>query len=235
MQHLTVMQGSTVTEITFEGHEPPFVSKVAGGSSVPKLALLVTSLFPMQASTETSVGDILRVSMVEAQIDANIEHTVVDPPNKATSTSTAASEAESSPCTQGPRVAAVGMTAPSIPQQQTHAESSSSPPAVGPTLTERKLDARGIPTTNQFIHIQNISQKKAEESSSEIVVQTIPHYSIPCHSSSNVVVEPSGLLELNNFTSQRLDDEETAMEQDVDSSTEDGTEPSPSQSSAEQS
>ncbi|KAM7065669.1 BRCA2-interacting transcriptional repressor EMSY isoform 8-T9 [Acridotheres tristis] len=235
VQHLTVMQGSTVTEITFEGHEPPFVSKVAGGSSVPKLALLVTSLFPMQASTETSVGDILRVSMVEAQIDANIEHTVVDPPNKATSTSTAASEAESSPCTQGPRVAAVGMTAPSIPQQQTHAESSSSPPAVGPTLTERKLDARGIPTTNQFIHIQNISQQKAEESSSEIVVQTIPHYSIPCHSSSNVVVEPSGLLELNNFTSQRLDDEETAMEQDVDSSTEDGTEPSPSQSSAEQS
>uniref|UniRef100_A0A8C3TTJ5 BRCA2-interacting transcriptional repressor EMSY n=1 Tax=Catharus ustulatus TaxID=91951 RepID=A0A8C3TTJ5_CATUS len=235
VQHLTVMQGSTVTEITFEGLEPPFVSKVAGGSSVPKLALLVTSLFPMQASTETSVADILRVSMVEAQIDANIEHTLVDPPNKATSTSKAASEAESSPCTQGPRVAAVGMTAPSIPQQQTHAETSSSPPAVGPTLTERKLDARGVPTTNQFIHIQNISQKKAEESSSEIVVQTIPHYSIPCHSSSNVVVEPSGLLELNNFTSQRLDDEETAMEQDVDSSTEDGTEPSPSQSSAEQS
>ncbi|XP_066064950.1 BRCA2-interacting transcriptional repressor EMSY isoform X9 [Chamaea fasciata] len=121
-------------------------------------------------------------------------------------------------------------------QQQTHTESSSSPPAVGPTLPERKVDARGIPTTNQFIHIRNISQKKAEESSSEIVVQTIPHYSIPsCHSSSNVVVEPSGLLELNNFTSQRLDDEETAMEQDVDSSTEDGTEPSPSQSSAEQS
>ncbi|XP_062371334.1 BRCA2-interacting transcriptional repressor EMSY [Cinclus cinclus] len=235
VQHLTVMQGSTVTEITFEGHEPPFVSKVAGGSSVPKLALLVTSLFPMQASTETSVADILRVSMVEAQIDANIEHTIVDPPNKATSTSKAASEAESSPCTQGPRVAAVGMTAPSIPQQQTHTESSSSPPAAGPTLSERKLDARGVPTTNQFIHIQNISQKKAEESSSEIVVQTIPHYSIPCHSSSNVVVEPSGLLELNNFTSQRLDDEETAMEQDVDSSTEDGTEPSPSQSSAEQS
>ncbi|XP_037990529.1 BRCA2-interacting transcriptional repressor EMSY isoform X9 [Motacilla alba alba] len=188
-----------------------------------------------QASTETSVADILRVSMVEAQIDANIEHTIVDPPNKATSTSKPASEAESSPCTQGPRVAAVGMTAPSIPQQQTHTESGSSPPAVGPTLTERKLDARGIPTTNQFIHIQNISQKKAEESSSEFVVQTIPHYPIPCHSSSNVVVEPSGLLELNNFTSQRLDDEETAMEQDVDSSTEDGTEPSPSQSSVEHS
>uniref|UniRef100_A0A8C2MT73 BRCA2-interacting transcriptional repressor EMSY n=1 Tax=Cricetulus griseus TaxID=10029 RepID=A0A8C2MT73_CRIGR len=65
--------------------------------------------------------------------------------------------------------------------------------------------------------------------------QAIPQYAIPCHSSSNVVVEPSGLLELNNFTSQQLDDDDTAMEQDVDSSTEDGTEPSPSQSSAERS
>ncbi|XP_004632564.1 BRCA2-interacting transcriptional repressor EMSY isoform X11 [Octodon degus] len=65
--------------------------------------------------------------------------------------------------------------------------------------------------------------------------QAIPQYAIPCHSSSNVVVEPSGLLELNNFTSQQLDDEETAMEQDIDSSTEEGTEPSPSQSSAERS
>ncbi|XP_066196742.1 BRCA2-interacting transcriptional repressor EMSY isoform X9 [Sylvia atricapilla] len=189
-----------------------------------------------QASTETSVADILRVSVVEAQIDANIEHPIVDPPNKATSTNKPANEAESSPCTQGPRVAAVGVMAPSIPRQQTHTESSSSPPALGPALPERKGDARGVPTTNQLVHVQNIAQKKAEESSSEIVVQTLPHYSIPsCHSSSNVVVEPSGLLELNNFTSQRLDDEETAMEQDVDSSTEDGTEPSPSQSSAEQS
>uniref|UniRef100_A0A8D2HJP7 BRCA2-interacting transcriptional repressor EMSY n=1 Tax=Urocitellus parryii TaxID=9999 RepID=A0A8D2HJP7_UROPR len=65
--------------------------------------------------------------------------------------------------------------------------------------------------------------------------QAIPQYAIPCHASSNVVVEPSGLLELNNFTSQQLDDDETAMEQDIDSSTEDGTEPSPSQSSAERS
>ncbi|XP_019386009.1 PREDICTED: BRCA2-interacting transcriptional repressor EMSY isoform X2 [Crocodylus porosus] len=188
-----------------------------------------------QASVKTAVADILKMSMMEAQIDTNIEHMVVDPPNKALSTSKLASEAEPSPCTQVPRVIAVGMTATSIPQQQKYKESCSSPPAVGPTLTERKPDAQGVPTTNQFIHIQNISQKKAEEISSEIIIQTIPQYSIPCHSSSNVVVEPSGLLELNNFTSQRLDDEETAMEQDADSSTEDGTGPSPSQSSAEQS
>uniref|UniRef100_A0A8V0XBY9 Uncharacterized protein n=2 Tax=Gallus gallus TaxID=9031 RepID=A0A8V0XBY9_CHICK len=185
---------------------------------------------------ERAVAGILRMSMVvEAQIDTNVETVVVDPQIKAMSTTKPASEAESSPCTQVPRVAAVGMTATSIPQQQTCKESSSSPPAVGPTITERKLDAQGMPTTNQFVHIQNVSQKKAEESSSEIAIQTIPRYSIPCHSSSNVVVEPSGLLELNNFTSQRLDDEETAVEQDVDSSAEDGTEPSPSQSSAERS
>ncbi|XP_041278278.1 BRCA2-interacting transcriptional repressor EMSY isoform X15 [Onychostruthus taczanowskii] len=226
-QQLPKLQQAPTTQKIYVQPQPPQSQMQLPASSEKQPA--------SQAPTETSVADILRVSMVEAQIDANIEHTIVDPPNKATSTSKAASEAESSPCTQGPRVAAVGMTAPSIPQQQTHTESSSSPPAVGPTLTERKLDAQGIPTTNQFIHIQNISQKKAEESSSEIVVQTIPHYPIPCHSSSNVVVEPSGLLELNNFTSQRLDDEETAMEQDVDSSTEDGTEPSPSQSSVEQS
>lgn len=171
MQHPIITQGSTVPKITFEGHQPPSVSKVAGGSSVPKLALPVTNLFPMQASEKTAVTDIVRVSMVEAQIDTDIEQTVVDPPNKAMSTSKLASEGESSPCTQGPRVTAVGMTATSIPEQQTRTESSSSPPAVGPTVTERKLDAQGMPPTNEFIHIQNISQKKAEESSSEIVIQ----------------------------------------------------------------
>ncbi|XP_040503493.1 BRCA2-interacting transcriptional repressor EMSY isoform X10 [Gallus gallus] len=233
-QHPIITQGSTVTKITFERHQPP-VSKVAGGSYVPKLALPVM-ISHAGIHEERAVAGILRMSMVvEAQIDTNVETVVVDPQIKAMSTTKPASEAESSPCTQVPRVAAVGMTATSIPQQQTCKESSSSPPAVGPTITERKLDAQGMPTTNQFVHIQNVSQKKAEESSSEIAIQTIPRYSIPCHSSSNVVVEPSGLLELNNFTSQRLDDEETAVEQDVDSSAEDGTEPSPSQSSAERS
>ncbi|XP_039397620.1 BRCA2-interacting transcriptional repressor EMSY isoform X5 [Mauremys reevesii] len=235
VQQPIITQGSTVTKITFEGRQPPTVSKVAGGNSVPKLASPVTSLFPMQASVKTAVADILKMSMMEAQIDTNIEHMVVDPPNKAMSTSKLASEAESSPCIQVPRVTAVGMTATSISQQLKCKESCSSPPAADPVLIEKKVDAQGVPSTNQFIHIQNISQKKAEGISSEIIIQTIPQYSIPCHSSSNVVVEPSGLLELNNFTSQRLDDEETAMEQDVDSSTEEGTEPSPSQSSAEQS
>ncbi|XP_027519377.1 BRCA2-interacting transcriptional repressor EMSY isoform X8 [Corapipo altera] len=138
------------------------------------------------------------------------------------------------PASQVPRVAALGTTATtSTPQQQPRTEPSPAPPAAAAAAAP--AEAQGVPPTNQFVHIQNLSQKKAEESSSEVVVQTIPHYSIPCHSSSNVVVEPSGLLELNNFTSQRLDDEETAMEQDGDSGPEDGPEPSPSRSSAEQS
>nr|KAF6342805.1 EMSY transcriptional repressor, BRCA2 interacting [Pipistrellus kuhlii] len=184
-----------------------------------------------QASEKTAVSDILKMSLMEAQIDTNVEHMVVDSPKKALATSMLAGEAGSSSSTH----VVVAGVANCTPQQQKCRESCSSPSAAGPPLTTRKIDAAGMPTTGQFMQIQNVGQKKAEESPAEIIIQAIPQYAIPCHSSSNVVVEPSGLLELNNFTSQQLDDEETAMEQDIDSSTEDGTEPSPSQSSAERS
>eukprot|EP00069_Balaena_mysticetus_P011290 bmy_01303T0 len=226
-----ITQGSSVTKITFEGRQPPTVTKITGGSSVPKLTSPVTSISPIQASEKTAVSDILKMSLMEAQIDTNVEHIVVDPPKKALATSMLTGEAGSLPSTH---VVVAGM-ANSTPQQQKCRESCSSPSAVGPPLTTRKIDAPGVPTTGQFMRIQNVGQKKAEESPAEIIIQAIPQYAIPCHSSSNVVVEPSGLLELNNFTSQQLDDDETAMEQDIDSSTEDGTEPSPSQSSAERS
>ncbi|XP_020748432.1 BRCA2-interacting transcriptional repressor EMSY isoform X12 [Odocoileus virginianus] len=226
-----ITQGSSVTKITFEGRQPPTVTKITGGSSVPKLTSPVTSISPIQASEKTAVSDILKMSLMEAQIDTNVEHLVVDPPKKALATSVLTGEAGSLPSTH---VMVAGM-ANSTPQQQKCRESCSSPSAVGPSLTTRKIDAPGVPATGQFMRIQNVGQKKAEESPAEIIIQAIPQYAIPCHSSSNVVVEPSGLLELNNFTSQQLDDDETAMEQDIDSSTEDGTEPSPSQSSAERS
>ncbi|XP_006882932.1 PREDICTED: protein EMSY isoform X5 [Elephantulus edwardii] len=226
-----ITQGSSVTKITFEGRQPPTVTKITGGSSVPKLTSPVTSISPMQASEKTAVSDILKMSLMEAQIDTNVEHVVVDPPKKALATSMLTGEAGSLPSAH---VVVTGM-ANSTSQQQKCRESCSSPSAVGPPLTTRKIDAPGMPTSGQFMRIQNIAQKKAEESPAEIIIQAIPQYAIPCHSSSNVVVEPSGLLELNNFTSQQLDDDETVMEQDIDSGTEDGTEPSPSQSSAERS
>lgn len=168
------------------------------------------------------MSDILQMSLMEAQIDTNVEHMVVDPPKKALATSVLTGEAGALPSAH---VVVAGMTK--------CRESCSSPSAVGPPLTTRKMEAAGVPTTGQFMRIQNVGQKKAEESPTEIIIQAIPQYAIPCHSSSNVVVEPSGLLELNNFTSQQLDDDETAMEQDADSSTEDGAEPSPSQSAVE--
>ncbi|XP_076403975.1 BRCA2-interacting transcriptional repressor EMSY isoform X4 [Peromyscus maniculatus bairdii] len=219
-----ITQGSSVTKITFEGRQPPTVTKITGGSSVPKLTSPVTSISPIQASEKTAVSDILQMSLMEAQIDTNVEHMVVDPPKKALATSVLTGEAGALPSTH---VVVAGMAK--------CRESCSSPSAVGPPLTTRKIEATGVPAAGQFMRIQNVGQKKAEESPAEIIIQAIPQYAIPCHSSSNVVVEPSGLLELNNFTSQQLDDDETAMEQDVDSSTEDGTEPSPSQSSAERS
>uniref|UniRef100_A0A2I2Z1U2 BRCA2-interacting transcriptional repressor EMSY n=1 Tax=Gorilla gorilla gorilla TaxID=9595 RepID=A0A2I2Z1U2_GORGO len=218
-----ITQGSSVTKITFEGRQPPTVTKITGGSSVPKLTSPVTSISPIQASEKTAVSDILKMSLMEAQIDTNVEHMIVDPPKKALATSMLTGEAGSLPSTH---MVVAGMKC---------RESCSSPSTVGSSLTTRKIDPPAVPATGQFMRIQNVGQKKAEESPAEIIIQAIPQYAIPCHSSSNVVVEPSGLLELNNFTSQQLDDEETAMEQDIDSSTEDGTEPSPSQSSAERS
>ncbi|KAM4846188.1 BRCA2-interacting transcriptional repressor EMSY isoform 7-T7 [Thomomys bottae] len=223
-----ITQGSSVTKITFEGRQPPTVTKITGGSSVPKLTSPVTSISPIQASEKTAVSDILKMSLMEAQIDTNVEHMVVDPPKKALAASMLTGEAGSLPATH-----MVAGMANSTPQQQKCRESCSSPSAVGPPLTTRKIDAPGVPTTGQFMRIQNVGQKKAEESPAEIIIQAIPQYAIPCHSSSNVVVEPSGLLELNNFTSQQLDEDETAMDQDVDSGTEDGADPSPSQSSVD--
>ena len=52
--------------------------------------------------------------------------------------------------------------------------------------------------------------------------QVIPQFSIlPDSSQSNVVVEPSGFLEITNYTSQQLDRDSPMMEPEVDSSSND--------------
>lgn len=253
VQQPVISQGSSVTKITFEGHQPPTVSKAAVVECMPKLAPSVTTIFPAPSPDKPSVSDILKMSMMEAEIDTNVDTMTVE--GKGVPAKKLPSEVELPlpptplplpptplplPPTPLPRVAMAGIqTTPVLPQLKckTFASpsvvsvSSSSPLPPPPPLT-RKIEVQPVPTASQFIHIQNIAQKKAEEMPTEIIIQTIPQYSIPCHSSSNVVVEPSGLLELNNFTSQRIADEETAMEQDVDSSTEEGLESSPSQTSA---
>ncbi|XP_069496141.1 BRCA2-interacting transcriptional repressor EMSY isoform X2 [Ambystoma mexicanum] len=253
VQQPVISQGSSVTKITFEGHQPPTVSKAAVVDCMPKLAPSVTTIFPSNSSDKQSVSDILKMSMMEAEIDTNVDSmtgqgkgvpvtklpTEVDMPLPPTPLPLPPTPLPLPP-TPLPRVAIAGMqNTPVLPQlkcktsfaSSTAVSVSSSSPLPPPPPLTRKIDLQQVPTASQFIHIQNISQKNTEEIPTEIIIQTIPQYSIPCHSSSNVVVEPSGLLELNNFTSQRIADEETAMEQDVDSSAEEGTEPSPSQTS----
>uniref|UniRef100_A0A8D0BRC5 BRCA2-interacting transcriptional repressor EMSY n=1 Tax=Salvator merianae TaxID=96440 RepID=A0A8D0BRC5_SALMN len=231
-----ITQGSSVTKITFEGHQPPTVSKVASINSVPKLAPPLPNLFPAQVSTKTAVADILKMSMMEAQIDPGADRMLADPLNsKASPAGSVPGEAEPSPASVL-RVATVGAAtavAASVLQPPKRLDSATSPPGVGPPAPKRKQTVPVAPAASQFIRIQNIAPKKAEEIPAEILIQTIPQYSVACHSTSNVVVEPSGLLELNNFTSQRLDEEETVMEQDVDSSNEEGPEPSPVEGSGQ--
>lgn len=71
--------------------------------------------------------------------------------------------------------------------------------------------------------LESFSRAKSKELD---IIQVIPQYSImPDSSQSNVVVEPSGFLEISDYTSQRLDQE--AMQQEVDSSNDEGAAASP--------
>ncbi|KAG8549199.1 hypothetical protein GDO81_022274 [Engystomops pustulosus] len=80
-----VSQGSAVTKITFEGHQPPTVSKASLSECLPKLTPAVASILPsVSMADKASVADILKMSMMEAEIDPNVEPMIVDPPCKVT-------------------------------------------------------------------------------------------------------------------------------------------------------
>ncbi|KAM4046361.1 BRCA2-interacting transcriptional repressor EMSY isoform 4-T4 [Anomaloglossus baeobatrachus] len=218
-------QGSAVTKITFEGHQPPTVSKASLSECLPKLTPAVASILPSVSMAEKAVADILKMSMMEADIDPNIEPMIVDPPVKITPlikpmpvlTEAAIPPQVQRSSTQSAVTTAVPPLPKCFPAPIITATSSTTLPVPlppPPPLT-RKVD---IPVTSQIIQIHNVTPptKRMEEMPSEIIIQTIPQYPIPCHSSSNVVVEPSGLLEMNNFTSQRLGDEDTVIIHDSD-------------------
>ncbi|XP_040195948.1 BRCA2-interacting transcriptional repressor EMSY isoform X12 [Rana temporaria] len=226
-----VSQGSAVTKITFEGHQPPTVSKATVSECLPKLTPAMASLLPaLPLSEKASVADILKMSMMEAEIETNVEPMIVDTPSKAapiikpmpvlteavippqvqrlSAPSTVTSTVPPLPkCFPAPIITATTSTALPVPL----------PPP--PPLT-RKVD---VPVASQIIQIQNVPPKRTEEIPSEIIIQTIPQYPIACHSSSNVVVEPSGLLELNNFTSQQLGDDDAVIINDSDITSDDRT------------
>ncbi|XP_051767399.1 BRCA2-interacting transcriptional repressor EMSY isoform X1 [Ctenopharyngodon idella] len=173
VQQPIITQGATVTKITFGSHHqcPPVSS--SGEASV-KLQPESSSSAP--AAEKPSVSDILKISMMEAEIDPGAEPMVVD---------------SSSDC--GPLTKA--------------------PPASSLISSSKQTLAHGA-----------FSRVKSKELD---IIQVIPQYSImPDSSQSNVVVEPSGFLEISDYTSQRLD-EEAAMEQEVDSSNDEGAAASP--------
>ncbi|KAM9456365.1 BRCA2-interacting transcriptional repressor EMSY [Clarias gariepinus] len=172
VQQPIITQGAAVTKITFGA--PP-VSSSSGEAAV--------KLQAESSSEKPGVSDILKISMMEAEIEPGTEAVVVDSSSDCGAFSKAAS------------------TSPHISSSKhTHT-------TFGRIQKNKDLD----------------------------VIQVIPQYSImPDSSQSNVVVEPSGFLEITDYTSQRLDDEAT-LDQEVDSSNDEGAAPSPMETCADQS
>uniref|UniRef100_A0AAY4ENF5 BRCA2-interacting transcriptional repressor EMSY n=1 Tax=Denticeps clupeoides TaxID=299321 RepID=A0AAY4ENF5_9TELE len=172
VQQPIITQGATVTKITFGSHQSPPVS-----SSAEAAAKLLPEASSGMNPEKSSVSDILKISMMEAEIDPSAEPMVVD---------------SSSDCGSFSSTAASSL----------------------------------ISSSGFWMH--NIKNWV-------LFLQVIPQYSImPDSSQSNVVVEPSGFLEITDYTSQRLDDE-SMMEPEVDSSNDEGAAASPMEGCADQS
>lgn len=168
MQQPIITQGATVTKITFGAPHVPR-APVSSSSSSSEAAL---KLQAESSSEKPSVSDILKISMMEAEIDPGAEPMLVD------------SSSDCGPLTKAP---------------------------AGPSL---------ISSSKQTLAHGPFSRKSKE-------LDIIQYSIMPDSSQSNVVVEPSGFLEISDYTSQRLD-EEQAMEQEVDSSNDEGAAASPS-------
>uniref|UniRef100_A0A8C7MQ08 BRCA2-interacting transcriptional repressor EMSY n=1 Tax=Oncorhynchus kisutch TaxID=8019 RepID=A0A8C7MQ08_ONCKI len=182
-----ITQGASITKITFGGsssHQSPPVS--SSGEATAKLVPAEPSSTGPSGGEKPSVSDILKISMMEAEIDPSAEPMVVD----------------------------------------------SSSPVISSSGASLHHSSHSKPQHSQFSRIQGLVAKGKEDLD---VIEVIPRYSImPDSSQSNVVVEPSGFLEISNYTSQRLD-EESVMEQEVDSSNDEATTVSPMEGCADQS
>uniref|UniRef100_A0A8C7VK15 BRCA2-interacting transcriptional repressor EMSY n=1 Tax=Oncorhynchus mykiss TaxID=8022 RepID=A0A8C7VK15_ONCMY len=195
-----ITQGASVTKITFgssSSHQSPPVS--SSGEATAKLVPAEPSSSSSSGGEKPSVSDILKISMMEAEIDPSAEPVVVD---------------SSSDCS--PYIKALGMGA---------GGGSGALGGSGPIISSSGVSlhhsSHSKPLHDQFSRVQGLLNMCYS------TPQVIPQYSImPDSSQSNVVVEPSGFLEITDYTSQRLD-EESAMEQEVDSSNDEATAISP--------
>uniref|UniRef100_A0A665U8U4 BRCA2-interacting transcriptional repressor EMSY n=1 Tax=Echeneis naucrates TaxID=173247 RepID=A0A665U8U4_ECHNA len=160
-----ITQSATVTKITFGGSHhssPVFSSGEATAKLIPE-----SSSGP--SGDKPSVSDILKISMMEAEIDPSTEPMVVD------------SSSDCGPLGKALEVQAVSGT----------------------------LDA------GQFISSSGATMHHSHTKPQQFsCIQ------------SNVVVEPSGFLEITNYTSQQLE-EDSPMDQEVDSSNDEAAAASP--------
>ncbi|XP_041742234.1 BRCA2-interacting transcriptional repressor EMSY-like isoform X2 [Coregonus clupeaformis] len=192
-----ITQGASITKITFGGsssHQSLPVS--SSGEATAKLVPAEPSSSGSSGGEKPSVSDILKISMMEAEIDPSAEPMVVD------------SSSDCSPYVKALELGALGGSGPVISSSGASLHHSS----------------HSKPQHDQFSRIQGLAAKSKEDLD---VIEVIPQYSImPDSSQSNVVMEPSGFLEITDYTSQRLD-EESVMEQEVDSSNDEATAVSP--------
>ncbi|KAM7397599.1 hypothetical protein PAMA_005755 [Pampus argenteus] len=192
-QQPIITQSATVTKITFGGSHhasPVFSSGEAAAKLVPE-----SSSGP--SGDKPSVSDILKISMMEAEIDPSTEPMVVD------------SSSDCGPLGKTLEVQAVSGTLDS-----------------GQFISSSGASVHHSHTKpQQFSCMQGLTAQRSKEDLE--VIEVIPQYSIlPDSSQSNVVVEPSGFLEITNYTSQQLE-EDSPMEQEVDSSNDEAAAASP--------
>uniref|UniRef100_A0A671VAQ9 BRCA2-interacting transcriptional repressor EMSY n=1 Tax=Sparus aurata TaxID=8175 RepID=A0A671VAQ9_SPAAU len=224
---------ATVTKITFgSSHHssPVFSSGEATAKLIPE-----SSSGP--SGEKPSVSDILKISMMEAEIDPSTEPMVVDsssdcgPLGKSLEVQTVSGTLDS-----GQFISSSGASIHHTKSQQF---------SCMPGLTAQRntgwLATQGSPVL-WFYHsvkvrfpfafnfIRVVLLEAAQYPPTETPRerwQVIPQYSIlPDSSQSNVVVEPSGFLEITNYTSQQLE-EDSPMEQEVDSSNDEAAAASP--------
>nr|XP_061818725.1 BRCA2-interacting transcriptional repressor EMSY-like isoform X1 [Nerophis lumbriciformis] len=191
-QQPIITQSATVTKITFGSshHTSPVFSGEAAAKLIPE-----SSSGP--SLDKPSVSDILKISMMEAEIDPSIEPMVVD------------SSSDCAPLGKTLEVQAVSGTLDS-----------------GQFITSSAAATTTAAHHHAHSKAQQFSRVQPSKSDME-VIEVIPQYSIlPDSSQSNVVVEPSGFLEITNYTSQQLE-EDSPMEQEVDSSNDEAVAASP--------
>ncbi|CAJ1063403.1 BRCA2-interacting transcriptional repressor EMSY isoform X4 [Xyrichtys novacula] len=188
-QQPIITQSATVTKISFgSSHHstPVFSSGEATAKLIPE-----SSSGP--SGSKSSVSDILKISMMEAEIDPSTEPMVVD---------------SSSDC--GPLGKALEVQAMSGTLDSGQFISSS-----GTSIHHSHAKPQ------QFSCMPSLAAQRSKED-----LEVIEYSILPDSSQSNVVVEPSGFLEITNYTSQQLE-EDSPMEQEVDSSNDEAAAASP--------